>query len=161
MFCSATLLLAVWHVRNISHWWAWIILVLADWLFFFSLPLLTSYVIQSRGRKLKTMSWKHAQSWNYRKVCSSASSLVFYSPCKAESSRAAHPSDGLLEPPTPFTSPGLPCSWPVTCSGKPANKDCCHFSLRGTELICHSGDSCVNVFLSFWCSMELLGSTLI
>lgn len=86
---------------------------------------------------------------------------VFYRPHKAESCRASHPSEGLSEPLDPSTSSGSSNSWPVARWGKPANKAYCHCSHRGAELICHSRDSWVNTFVSFWCNMELLGSTLV
>lgn len=75
---------------------------------------------------------------------------VFYRPDKAESSRATHQSEGMSEPPAPSTSPGLPNSWPVAGSDKPANKTYCFCSHRGAELICHSRDSWVTAFASLF-----------
>lgn len=58
---------------------------------------------------------------------------------------------GAVRTPCSIHISSLSNSWPVACLGKPANKAYCHCS--------HSRDSWVNVFMSFWRNMELLGST--
>lgn len=67
---------------------------------------------RERTKKLKNVSWKHAQSWNHQKVLLAAAWIlqtmqtIIQQICVSE---------GLSEAPAPSTAPGSPEPWPVVC----------------------------------------------